>query len=270
VWRLNEISVTVRVPIADPDFLKRIEDRGRAENEQSVQWSLRTITSAETSYQAVYGKYACSLAELHRANNQSGVGGTVPGYVIADDLAKGKRGGYIFVISGCDASGYKLVAEPAAPDSGQRAFCSDQSGQLRASEDGKATTCLSSGEKVEGGPGGIAGGVIASGPVLSAPPQNNSAQRIRVSEGVTKGLVTTRVQPVYPGDATKIRGKVVLDATISRTGDVVKLHVVSGHPMLTAAAMNAAKQWKYRPYLLNGKPIEVETQITIDFPPDHN
>ncbi len=272
VWRLNEISVTVRVPIGDPDFLKRIEDRGRAENEQSVQWSLRTITSGETSYHAANGSYACSLAELYRANTQSSAGGTVTGNVIADDLAKGKRGGYIFAISGCDASGYKLVAEPAGPDSGQRAFCSDESGQFRASADGKATTCLSSGEKVEGGPGAVTGGVIASGPVLSAPAQNNTAQRIRVSEGVTKGLVTSRVQPVYPADAAaaKVRGQVVLGATISGTGDVVKLHVISGSPLLTAAAINAAKQWKYRPYVLNGKPIEVETQITIDFSPDHN
>lgn len=93
-------------------------------------------------------------------------------------------------------------------------------------------------------------------------------QRIRVSEGVSNALVNTRVQPVYPSDAAKVRGQVVLAATISSSGDVVTLQVVSGPPILTHAAIDAAKQWKYRPYLLNGKPIEVDTQITINFPPN--
>ncbi len=67
------------------------------------------------------------------------------------ELASGKKGGYIFAISGCDGSHYKIVAEPAVRDSGQRAFCSDEGGTIRASADGKATTCLANGESVQQG-----------------------------------------------------------------------------------------------------------------------
>jgi len=70
-------------------------------------------------------------------------------YLYDSELADGKKNGYIFAISACDASHYKIVAEPAVPDSGQRAFCSDEGGAVRASADGKAMTCLSSGEAVE-------------------------------------------------------------------------------------------------------------------------
>jgi hypothetical protein len=143
VWRLNEISVTVRLPLADQDFLKNIEDRQRTQNEQMTIWSLRTVVAAEKSYQSAQGGFACALSKLGNTSKP----GINAGY-FDPELAAGKKNGYIYAISGCDSSHYKIVAEPAVPDSGQRAFCSDESGAVRASADGKATTCLSRGEAV--------------------------------------------------------------------------------------------------------------------------
>jgi len=92
-------------------------------------------------------------------------------------------------------------------------------------------------------------------------------QRVRVSLGVSTGLLVTKVQPQYPEDARqdRIQGEVVLQALIDKTGDVEKLTLVSGHPLLAPAAIAAVKQWKYKPYLLNGQPVKIETQIVVNF-----
>lgn len=92
-------------------------------------------------------------------------------------------------------------------------------------------------------------------------------QRIRVSSGVASGLLESKVDPVYPPLArqARIQGTVILKVHISKAGDVEDVQLVSGHPMLAPAAIEAVKQWKYRPYLLNGQPIEVETQIQVNF-----
>jgi len=273
IWRLSEISVTVRVPLADPDFLKTIEDRQRAQNEQTTIWSLRTVAESEKAYSKMQGSYACSLSALAKKNTDGKM------FFWDTQLASGKKGGYIYAISNCDASHYKIVAEPAVPDSGQRAFCSDESGTIRAATDGKAITCLSSGEAVENEPPGYPQHVLvaqAAQPSADArsakqpkpqAPQVAPPQRIRVSEGVSKAFIKTKVSPIYPGDAGKIRGSVVLQATISQTGDVESLKMLSGPPILVAAAIEAVKQWKYKPYLLNGNPIEVETKVTVEFVP---
>jgi protein TonB len=82
------------------------------------------------------------------------------------------------------------------------------------------------------------------------------------------GLLLKKVTPDYPETArqAQIQGTVVLDATIGKKGDVESLQIVSGHPMLAPPAIEAAKQWKYQPYLLNGEPVEVETQLQVSFP----
>jgi protein TonB len=81
------------------------------------------------------------------------------------------------------------------------------------------------------------------------------------------GSLIKRVQPAYPPIAklTRIQGTVVLQAVISREGTIESLHVLSGHPSLVNAAIDAVQQWRYRPYVLNGTPVEVETQITVNF-----
>src|SRR5579871_1903200 len=113
--------------------------------------------------------------------------------------------------------------------------------------------------------GGVIGGIISSTPV--AVPKVATPQRVRVSQGVTQGLLVHQVKPTYPPLArqARIQGSVVLQAVISKQGAIENLHLISGHPMLTAAAIEAVKQWKYRPYVLNGEPVEVETQITVNF-----
>jgi protein TonB len=123
---------------------------------------------------------------------------------------------------------------------------------------------------VPGGvPGGSMGGVIGS--VLSATPtvapRVATPQRVRVSSGVSTGMLVRKVQPSYPPLArqARIQGTVVLQATISKEGNVENLQLVSGHPMLAPAAIEAVKQWRYKPYLLNGEPVEVETQVQVNF-----
>jgi len=113
--------------------------------------------------------------------------------------------------------------------------------------------------------GGVIGGIISSTPV--AVPKVATPQRVRVSQGVTQGLLIRKVQPNYPPLArqARIQGQVLLAAEISKDGTIENLHLISGHPMLAPAAIEAVKQWKYKPYILNGEPVEVETQITVNF-----
>lgn len=116
-----------------------------------------------------------------------------------------------------------------------------------------------------GDPNGVRDGL---GPVTVAPPRPVLAVQtpLRVSV-MMEGNLIHRVEPIYPYLAiqARIQGDVILQAVISREGTIENLHVVSGHPMLSPAAMNAVKQWRYRPYKLNGEPVEVETQVTVKF-----
>jgi protein TonB len=82
-----------------------------------------------------------------------------------------------------------------------------------------------------------------------------------------EGSLIRRVQPVYPplARSARVQGSVVLSALISKAGTMENLRVLSGHPLLVAAALEAVRQWRYRPYILNAEPIEVETQITVSF-----
>jgi protein TonB len=113
--------------------------------------------------------------------------------------------------------------------------------------------------------GGVIGGIISSTPV--AVPKVATPQRVRVSAGVTSGLLVKRVNPVYPPLArqARIQGQVVLRAQISKDGSIENLQLVSGHPMLVQSALDAVKQWKYKPYLLNGEPVEVDTEVLVNF-----
>ena len=113
--------------------------------------------------------------------------------------------------------------------------------------------------------GGVIGGVISSTPV--AVPKVATPQRVRVSQGVSQGLLIHRVQPMYPPLArqARIQGSVILQAEISKDGSIENLRLISGHPMLAPSAIEAVKQWRYKPYFLNGEPVAVETQITVNF-----
>lgn len=115
--------------------------------------------------------------------------------------------------------------------------------------------------------GGVLGGIISSTASIAAIPKLEPVKRIRVSQGVTQGMVIRKVEPAYPKIAlgARITGVVLLKAVINKDGEIKELQVVSGHPMLVPAAIEAVKQWRYRPYLLNGEPVEVETNITVTF-----
>jgi protein TonB len=116
-----------------------------------------------------------------------------------------------------------------------------------------------------GAMGGVMGGILSSVP--AAVPKAATPTRVRVSQGVSQGLLVHKVQPQYPPLArqARIQGVVVLQALIGKDGSIQNLHVVSGHPMLTNAALEAVKEWRYKPYYLNNEPVEVETTINVNF-----
>ncbi|MFY9561742.1 MAG: energy transducer TonB [Terriglobales bacterium] len=112
--------------------------------------------------------------------------------------------------------------------------------------------------------GGVIGGIINSTANI---PKVATPQRVRVSQGVSTGLLIKKVQPNYPPLArqARIQGQVVLQAEISKEGTIQNLQLISGHPMLAPAAIEAVKQWRYKPYLLNGEPVAVDTQVVVNF-----
>ena len=117
--------------------------------------------------------------------------------------------------------------------------------------------------------GGVIGSIVSSTSNVAAVPKfvPPPPQRVRISQGVTKGLLIQKIEPAYPplARAARVQGDVVLSAVIDANGQITNLQLVSGHPMLVPAAIAAVKQWRYKPYLLNGQPVEVETTITVIF-----
>jgi TonB family protein len=98
-------------------------------------------------------------------------------------------------------------------------------------------------------------------------PSGNLPQRLRVSSGVAEGLLLHKVTPIYPYGARlgHIQGEVILQATIGKDGLIHNLKAISGQPVLIEAAKGAVEQWRYRPYVLKGSPVEVETTIKVTF-----
>jgi protein TonB len=123
------------------------------------------------------------------------------------------------------------------------------------------------------GGGGIAVPHVAAPPPLPPAPVPPPAPKIeirepiRVSSTLQKSRLTKQVDPVYPplAKTARIEGAVVLEATITEAGTVDNLRVISGNPLLVPSVIDAVKQWRYQPTLLNGMPIEVITTITVNF-----
>ena len=105
------------------------------------------------------------------------------------------------------------------------------------------------------------------GPAVTVAPPKKPSGPVRISGGVMAGTILSKVQPVYPAIARSARlsGTVVLSAKISKTGAIQDLSVISGPAMLQGAAIDAVKQWRYKPYLLNGEATEVNTTVTVNF-----
>ncbi|MEO6805726.1 MAG: energy transducer TonB [Edaphobacter sp.] len=106
---------------------------------------------------------------------------------------------------------------------------------------------------------------VGTGPAVSVRPV--SVGSVRVSEGVTEGMLLAPIRPAYPAiaKAAGVQGTVVVEAIISRQGTIENLHAVSGPMMLQGAALEAIREARYRPYLLNGEPTAVQTTITVNF-----
>jgi protein TonB len=120
-------------------------------------------------------------------------------------------------------------------------------------------------EGLGGSASGVMGSVFGSGnapKVQAAPPK-----KINISAGVAVGNLIQKTSPVYPpiAKAARVSGTVVLQATISKTGTIENLRVISGPAMLQQAALDAVRSWRYRPYLLNNDPVEVETTVNVIF-----
>ena len=171
IWTLNEISVTVRVPLADPGFLKIITEKmtpqagasgtivPRAEvssqpagSDSMVVTAMRTIITAEVTYASAYPTvgFTCSLSSL------DGFGRGEPNehqaMLINSGLASGKKYGFVFTLSGCGgtpAASFHLTAAPNGTTYGRKAFCADQSGVIRSSSEGNPATCLARGIPVQ-------------------------------------------------------------------------------------------------------------------------
>jgi hypothetical protein len=171
IWTLNEISVTIHLPLADPDFLKLITEKmapqasasgtmsSRPEitvqsggSDSMVLAAMRTILTAEIAYARSYPTvgFTCTLSSL------DGFGGGEPNehqaMLINSGLASGKRYGFVFTLSGCGgapASRFQLTVAPSGNSYGRKAYCADQSGVIRSSIDGNPATCLASGAPVQ-------------------------------------------------------------------------------------------------------------------------
>jgi protein TonB len=114
---------------------------------------------------------------------------------------------------------------------------------------------------------GMTDGNVGSNPVVPSPPKTNQPARLKRGGDVEEALLLSQTKPAYPLLAiqTRTQGDVVLRAIIGKDGSVAELQVVSGHPLLVKAAMDAVRQWRYKPTLLNGEPVEVDTTITVSF-----
>jgi protein TonB len=125
-------------------------------------------------------------------------------------------------------------------------------------------------------PGGIVGGIIGSVPNVAPPPPpppppapkvEPTPSRIQVGGQVQAAKILNQVQPEYPklAASARIGGTVRLKAVISKDGKIEQLSLISGHPLLVDAAMKAVRQWTYQPTVLNGNPVEVDTEIDVHF-----
>ncbi|HKH97693.1 MAG TPA: hypothetical protein VJ999_01185 [Candidatus Sulfotelmatobacter sp.] len=175
VWTLNEISLTLHLPLADPDLLKALTEKMKpqpnnahvtftsqasqsepvmrpAGSDTMVVAAMRTIVTAEITYAKSYPAtgFTCTLSNL------DGFGGGEPNehqaMLINSGLASGKRYGFVFTLSECTgtpATGFHLTAAPNGNSFGAKAFCADQSGGIRSSDDGNPATCFASGAPVQ-------------------------------------------------------------------------------------------------------------------------
>ena len=175
-WRLHDIKLSIGISLTDPNFLKLLDTpikppvtntaatqmqsapamnfgAMRSNNETSAAASIRTINTAQTTYAASYPAhgFTCTLSDLGGMGGGSGAD-EHHALLLEPRLSNGRKSGYIFKLSNCNgtpASTYIVTAVPADVNAGARAFCSDQSGVVRYSQDGNADSCLRTGQALQ-------------------------------------------------------------------------------------------------------------------------
>ena len=130
---------------------------------------------------------------------------------------------------------------------------------------GNSWAAGTAGDHPGGIPPGEPGGIVDAADARD--PQSLPPRRVRVSAPVEEKLSLKKVPPKYPENARdqRIQGTVLMQVVVDKVGDVAKIELISGHPALAPAAIEAVKQWKYKPYLLNGEPVAVDTQVQVNF-----
>jgi periplasmic protein TonB len=118
-----------------------------------------------------------------------------------------------------------------------------------------------------GSAGGVLGGIIGGSGGGMPPPPKPTQQRVRIGGNVQAAKMVRQIQPMYPQIAktAHVQGTVILHAIIAKDGSVQELQYISGPALLMRSAMDAVRQWKYQPTLLNGEPVEVDTTISVVF-----
>ena len=236
-------------------------------NELSAVHSLRTINVACVTYSATYGiGYPSALDYLEA----SGPTTRTAASLIDDALARGEKDGYKFTYTpGAPFAGtvpvYILRADPASPgETGRRHYFTDPSGVIRWNDSAPAAEMDPAIDEV-GGRGAeetVAKAVTGS---AASPESPGGPSRIQIDGDVMKKSLTKKTTPVYPPIAQQagIAGTVRLRAIIATDGKIASLEVISGPPLLRRATVDAVIHWRYKPTLLDGRPVEVETSIDV-------
>ena len=172
-----------------------------------------------------------------------------------------------------------LNSAPASPKASKPAASAPENDDLTVAEPaplvvkgGKVSSKSKAAAAADVAAPSLAGIAPGTTPTPNFVPETNPGfrpvlQSLNISQGVSQGLLIKKVAPSYPPAAQRMRveGTVELLATISKEGAITHIKVLSGDSQLTKAASDAVKQWKYKPYLLNGEPVEIQTQITVNF-----
>jgi protein TonB len=155
----------------------------------------------------------------------------------------------------------EITTPPAIPSTIERG-----GGEIEIPNVDACADCVVGGTGPPGARNYVPGSIGNNLAVAPPPPPKPTAAPPRISR-MMEGNLIYRPQPAYPSmaRAARVQGAVVLRAIISKSGAIENLQVLSGHPLLLKAAIDAVSQWRYRPYILNGDPVEVETQVTVNF-----
>ncbi len=239
--------------------------KDRESQEEQVVALLHSINAACAKYASAYRTgFPATLAYLGPSPSPSA---KAAGLIDAA-AASGKKYGYSFAYtsgmpSGGVILGYKIQADPIEPGkSGPKHFYTDQSGVVRENPSAPATVVDAPVAPKPSAPT-TPGAVAPPSPAANSP----TASRVHVSEKDQAARLTSSVPPVYPPLArqARISGTIRLHVIISKSGVPQSIEVLSGPPLLVASAIQAVRQYQYQPTLLNGEPVEVETEVAVVF-----